>query len=78
MSPSDRLTDAQAKMCMWIRNGVRLGWLIDPFEHRVFVYRPVPQGKEAEPEVLTGPESVRADRPVEGFVLALRRIWEGL
>jgi len=77
MSASDRLPDAQAKMRMWIRNGVQLGWLIDPFERRVFIYRNwIPE--TAQVEILFQPESVRADGPVDGFVLELRRIWEGL
>ena len=40
MSPSDRLTSAQAKMDEWMDNGCRLGWLIDPKEERAYVYGP--------------------------------------
>jgi Uma2 family endonuclease len=39
MSPSDNQKDAMAKMEMWRRNGVRLGWLIDPQKQETFIYR---------------------------------------
>ena len=38
-SPSDTLDAAQAKMREYLENGLRLGWLIDPFARRVYVYR---------------------------------------
>lgn len=38
-SPSDRLADQQAKMDVWMRNGVQLGWLIDPNAQQAWVYR---------------------------------------
>lgn len=39
-SPSDRLADVQKKMTEYLQNGARLGWLLDPFEKRVYIYRP--------------------------------------
>jgi Uma2 family endonuclease len=39
MSPSDDLTYMQNKMELWIKNGVRLGWLIDGEEKTVYIYR---------------------------------------
>lgn len=39
MSPSDNQKAAMEKMDMWRRNGVRLGWLIDPKKQEVFIYR---------------------------------------
>ena len=39
-SPTDRLTQLRAKMVEYIENGASLGWLIDPFERRVYVYQP--------------------------------------
>lgn len=39
-SQTDRLKKLQAKMTdSWIANGVRLAWLIDPFEEKVYIYR---------------------------------------
>ena len=39
-SPSDRIKTLQAKMEQWLRNGVRLGFLIDTEAEIAFVYRP--------------------------------------
>lgn len=39
MSPSDNQKDAMSKMEMWRKNGVRLGWLIDPQKQESFIYR---------------------------------------
>jgi Uma2 family endonuclease len=39
-SPSDNLAELRNKMEQWIANGVEVGWLIDPIEHTVYVYRP--------------------------------------
>ena len=69
-SPSDRIRLAQDKMTEWIENGARLGWLIDPFEKRVHIYRP------GEPvEVLEDPEIVSGEAVLPGFDLNLQEIW---
>lgn len=39
MSPSDRLEITQAKMEEYQNNGVRLGWLINPQQQQVEIYR---------------------------------------
>ena len=39
-SASDSLKDLREKMEEYIENGARLGWLIDPKNKRVYVYRP--------------------------------------
>ena len=70
LSPSDARAELEAKTEEWIANGVRLGWLIDPFERRVAVYRP-----EREPEVLEGVEAVAGDPELPGFVLELDGVW---
>ena len=45
-SPSDRLSDLKAKMQdVWMANGVRLAWLIDPYDEKVYIYR---SGQETE------------------------------
>ncbi len=68
-SPSDSLDDLQAKTKEYLGNGARLGWLIDPTEDRVFIYRP-----DREPEVLEEPLELAASPELPGFVLDLRRI----
>jgi Uma2 family endonuclease len=45
-SATDRLKKSQKKMTdTWMANGVRLAWLIDPYEEKAYVYR---QGREVE------------------------------
>ncbi len=39
-SKSDRIKDLKLKMEEWIENGCRLGWLIDPKEQKVYIYKP--------------------------------------
>ena len=57
----------------WIDNGAQLAWLIHTKKRTVYIYRP---GRE--PEELADIESVTGEGPVAGFVLDLRKIWEGL
>jgi len=73
MSPTDRLPKAQAKMCEWIDNGAKLGWLIDADRHTVYVYRP-----GGEPEELLNIDHLLGEGIVVGFRLELGVIWRGL
>jgi Uma2 family endonuclease len=69
-SPSDSLHDLLVKMDAYTVNGARLGWLIDPRERAVHVYRPgVP------PERLDHLDAISADPELPGFVLDLAPIW---
>lgn len=72
-STSDRLRQLRAKMSEWIENGVALGWLIDPRNRTVTIYRP---GRE--PETLTNPDRVEGEGPVAGFVLEMAQIMREL
>jgi Uma2 family endonuclease len=69
-SASDTLQSLQAKMQEYIDNGAKLGWLIDPQNRRVEIYR---QGKEVE--ILENPTELSGEDVLPGFVLNLRRIW---
>jgi Uma2 family endonuclease len=69
-SPDDRLSTLKRKMVEYLNNGVQLGWLIDPQERTVTIYRP-----GEEPEVLTNPASVPGEGPVAGFQLKLDRVF---
>ncbi|HEY7337391.1 MAG TPA: Uma2 family endonuclease [Bryobacteraceae bacterium] len=73
MSPSDRLKEAKAKMENWIANGAELGWLIDADKRTVYAYRPRHAVK-----TLRGIQEIAGAGPVQGFVLQLSRIWQGL
>ena len=70
-SSSDRLYIIRAKMDEYIANGARLGWLIDPRNRQVHIYRP-----DAETQILDAPESVAGDPELPGFVLNLTPIWD--
>jgi Uma2 family endonuclease len=69
-SPTDRLRDLQEKMQEYLDNGAHLGWLIDPAEKRVYVYRPGQPVEELE-----DPPSVSGDPVLPGFVLHVRELW---
>lgn len=69
-SSSDRLSDLQGKMQEYVENGACLGWLIDPIERMVDVYRP----REAV-ERLDNPTEVSGEPVLAGFVLQLTDIW---
>ena len=69
-SPDDRLRPLWEKMEEYIANGVKLGWLIDPLERTVTIYR-----AGQAPETLNAPERVQGDGPVQGFVLELKRVF---
>jgi Uma2 family endonuclease len=69
-SESDSLSKLQAKMQEYIDNGARLGWLIDPQNRQVEIYR-----SRREVEVLENPTELSGKDILPGFVLNLRRIW---
>ncbi len=70
-SDTDRLNTLRAKMEEYMENGARLGWLIDPRDRRVYIYRP---GQDVE--ILENLDSVSADPVLPGFTLDLTEIWE--
>ena len=71
-SPEQRAKYQREKMEEYVANGVLLGWLIDPLDGTVTIYRP---GRD--PEVLSNPAQVVGEGPVAGFVLNLQRIFAG-
>ncbi len=70
-SLTDRLKRLEEKMEEYIANGVKLGWLIDPIERKVYVYRP-----DSEIEILDAPATVSGEPVLPGFTLDLAKIWE--
>jgi Uma2 family endonuclease len=70
-SSSDTLKSLQDKMREYIDNGAKLGWLIDPQQRRVEIYRP---GKDVD--VLENPAQLSGEDVLLGFVLNLRRVWD--
>jgi Uma2 family endonuclease len=72
-SPSDRVSDLQAKMAEYIANGAQLGWLILPESRGVIVYGP---GREAE--TLSDIDAISGDPELPGFTLDLTAVWQPL
>ena len=70
VSESDDLADTQAKMREYIANGLRLGWLINPKNKQVEIYRP-----NQEIEVLQSPLSLSGENVLPGFILDLQPIF---
>ncbi|HEY9232518.1 MAG TPA: Uma2 family endonuclease [Blastocatellia bacterium] len=69
-SKSDRLATLQRKMEEYLANGASLGWLIDPLEKKVHIYRP-----GAPVDVLDQPSEIAGDPLLKGFVLKLDGIF---
>lgn len=70
-SESDTVKELQDKLQCYIDNGVRLGWLIDPFKRKVYIYL-----SEKPVEVLESPQLVSCEAILPGFVLDLKPVWK--
>ncbi|MGH8591066.1 MAG: Uma2 family endonuclease [Gammaproteobacteria bacterium] len=70
-SETDSLADLQGKMQDYIDNGAALGWLIDPVERKVYVYRP-----QVQAECLDNPTNVSGEPLLRGFNLDVRELWK--
>lgn len=70
-SKSDRLETLQDKMREYQQNGVRLGWLINPQDREVEIYR---IGRD-EVEILKSPTEISGEDVLPDFVLDLTTIW---
>jgi Uma2 family endonuclease len=69
-SKTDSLKTLQAKMEEYRANGVRLGWLINPQQQQVEIYR---LGREVE--ILQSPTSLSGEDVLAGFTLDLSSIF---
>ena len=70
-SATDELETLQAKMQEYMENGVQLGWLINPQQRQVEVYR---QGQPKQ--ILDSPSSLSGEDVLPGFVLDLSLIFQ--
>ena len=68
-SPTDRLDDLQQKMADYIDCGVQLGWLINPQDKQVEIYR---QGEKKK--VLDNPKSLMGEDVLPELNLDLTNI----
>jgi Uma2 family endonuclease len=72
-SQSDSRRSVEEKMQLWMENGAKLAWLIDPIACSVTIYR-----EGAAEHTLIRPESVQGDPLIEGFLLRTSRLWDTL
>ena len=70
VSWTDDVGAQQRKMERWLERGILLGWLIDPYDRIVWIYRP---GRE--PEELHEPSELRGDPELPGLIVPLDKIW---
>ena len=68
-SRTDRVEAGLAKLQEWMDGGARLGWYIDPYGRRVYVYR---AGHEVE--VIDNPETLSGEDVLAGFVFEVQRL----
>jgi len=69
-SHSDSIAALQEKMELWLANGAKLGWLIDPYTATAYIYHPGHQT-----EVLHKPEVLEGEGPIKGFRLEMEPFW---
>lgn len=70
-SITDRLRPLQLKMVEYMDNGARLGWLIDPSDRSVYVYRP-----DRPAEHLINVIALSGEPELPGFTLDLTLVWD--
>lgn len=70
LSPSDSWQQGQVKMQEYQDNGCRLGWLIDPKQKRVGIYR---MGQPLE--IVNSPALLAGETILPGFVLDAQFLW---
>lgn len=66
-SPTDKLAPLQNKMQEYIANGTILGWLINPQDKQIEIYR---SGQDVE--VLNSPQTISGENVLAGFILELK------
>jgi Uma2 family endonuclease len=69
-SLTDSLSEVQKKMLEYVGNGVRLGFLINPHDRQVEIYR-----IDRFVEILQSPATVSGEQVLPGFMLDLNSIW---
>ena len=70
-SPSQSIGDQQAKMRRWMDNGVRLGWLVDPYDKQIWIYR-----ADGSVEQLDRPAELSGEDVCVGLTIDMAQVWE--
>ncbi|SOD92075.1 Uma2 family endonuclease [Spirosoma fluviale] len=66
MSDLDEKYTLPAKMEKYLQNGLQLGWVVDPFNQQVTIYRP-----DREPQIKTFSDELTGDNVLRGFSIRL-------
>ena len=69
-SPSQSPEQQQSRMELWMSHGAELGWLIDPFEEQVWIYRP-----DQLPERLDRPATLSGENVMVGLEVDMSEVW---
>ena len=69
MSPTDSLNELQNKMKEYMNCGVRLGWLINPEDRQVEIYR-----HSKDTEILDNPQSLSGEDVMPNLIVDLSEI----
>lgn len=72
-SPNDTLAYQQGRCADWIGFGARLGWLVDPQNFTVWIYRP-----NQDPECLERPPLLDGEDVLPDFSFDFQPIWDML
>jgi len=71
LSPSDNLATTQAKMREYQASGLQLGWLLNPQDQQVEIYRP-----NQSIEILSKPKELSGEIILANFVLNISWFWQ--
>ncbi|UBF27295.1 Uma2 family endonuclease [Kovacikia minuta CCNUW1] len=69
-SESDALEPLQQKMQEYLNNGLRLGWLVNPQNCQVELYRP-----NQPKQILENPTQIDGEDILPGFIFKLSTLW---
>lgn len=69
-SETDEIDALEEKMREYVENGAQLGWLIDPIERKVHLYR-----ADRTVEILDSPATVTGEAGLTGFILPTGDLW---
>ncbi len=68
-SETNSIPVLKQKMAEYIENGARLGWLLDPIDKRVYIYRP-----NRRVEWLENPNELHGEDVLPGFRFHFREV----
>jgi Uma2 family endonuclease len=71
LSPNDVVEDMHEKITAYLRAGVALVWVIDPFDHTVRIYRP-----DTRPILVNLDQELTAEPHLPGFRVPVARLFE--